>query len=268
MVELSRENSVGGGTGPMANSQFELTSKTAVVTGASSGIGAEIARQMAAAGARVFAVGRNQERLEGVAREIGEQGGECRVFQADLTAPGASESIVSKAVEVFGAFNVLVNNAGIHEYGPFETFPLESLDRQWVTHVRAPFEMVQLALPQLRNGGVIIFTSSIAGHRSFPESVAYCATKGAIELMTKAMTAELAGEGIRVNAIAPGEIATAMSVELHKDPEFVKFAVDSTPFGRIGQPADVAPAVVFLASDAARFVHGVSLPVDGGWLAR
>ena len=252
----------------MAKLQFDLTSKTAVVTGASSGIGAEIARQMAAAGARIFAVGRNRERLEGVAHEIAEKGGVCHAFPADLTNDGAPQAIVSEAIKVFRSFNVLVNNAGIHEYGPFESFPLESFDRQWLTHIRAPFEMVQLALPQLRNGGVVIFTSSIAGHRSFPESVAYCATKGAVELMTKAMTAELAGQGIRVNAIAPGEIATAMSRDLHKDPQFVKFAIESTPFGRIGQPADVAPAAVFLASDSAEFIHGVSLPVDGGWLAR
>jgi NAD(P)-dependent dehydrogenase (short-subunit alcohol dehydrogenase family) len=252
----------------MANSQFDLSSKVAVVTGASSGIGAEIARQMAAAGARIFAVGRNKERLEGVAKEIKEQGGACHAFPIDLTQKDAPKAIVSEAINAYGSFNVLVNNAGIHEYGPFEDFPLESLDRQWLTHVRAPFEMVQLALPQLRNGGVVIFTSSIAGHRSFPESVAYCATKGAVELMTKAMTAELAGQGIRFNAIAPGEIATAMSRDLHKDPEFVKFATESTPLGRIGKPDDIAPVAVFLASDAAKFVHGVSLPVDGGWLAR
>ncbi|MFQ5912873.1 MAG: SDR family NAD(P)-dependent oxidoreductase [Nitrospinota bacterium] len=252
----------------MANSQFELTSKTAVVTGASSGIGAEIARQMAAAGARVFAVGRNEERLENVANEIRDRGGQCHAFPADLTKEGAPGKIVSETIQVFGSLNVLVNNAGIHEYGPFESFPLESFDRQWATHVRAPFEMIQLALPHLRPDGVIIFTSSIAGHKAFPESVAYCATKGAVELMTKALTAELAGQGIRVNAIAPGEIATAMSKDLHADPEFVKFAIESTPFGRIGTPEDVAPAAVFLASDAARFIHGVSLPVDGGWLAK
>lgn len=252
----------------MTKSQFDLATKTAIVTGASSGMGAEIARQMAAAGARIFGVGRNRERLEGVAAEIRKQGGNCHAFPADLTGEDAAGSIISGALEVYGSFNVIVSNAGIHEYGPFETFPLESFDRQWLTHVRTPFEMVQRALPQLRNGGVVIFNSSIAGHRSFPESVAYCATKGAVELMVKAMTAELAGEGIRFNAIAPGEIATAMSRDLHKDPEFVKFAVESTPFGRIGQPADVAPAVVFLASEAAEFIHGVSLPVDGGWLAR
>ncbi len=252
----------------MAKSHYDLSSKVAVVTGASSGIGAEIARQMAAAGAHLFAVGRNKGRLEGVANEIKEQGGVCHAFPIDLTDKDAPRSIVSEAKKVFGSFNVLVNNAGIHEYGPFETFPLESLDRQWITHVRAPFEMVQLALPQLHNGGVVIFTSSIAGHRSFPESVAYCATKGAVELMTKAMAAELAGQGIRVNAIAPGEIATPMSRDLHKDPEFVRFAIESTPLGRIGKPDDVAPVAVFLASDAAEFVHGISLPVDGGWLAR
>ena len=252
----------------MANSQFELTSKVAVVTGASSGIGAEIARQLAAAGARVVAVGRNRERTENVANEIEKESGECRPLVADLTKPGAPKQIIDETVKIFGALNILVSNAGIHEYGPFETFSLESLDRQWMTHVRAPFEMIQLALPHLRPDGVVIFTSSIAGHTAFPESVAYCATKGAVELMTKALATELAGEGIRVNAIAPGEIATAMSKDLHADPEFVKFAVESTPFGRIGTPADVAPAVVFLASDAARFIHGVSLPVDGGWLAK
>ena len=252
----------------MENSQFKLTAKTAVVTGASSGIGAEIARQMAAAGARVVAVGRDKGRLENVAKEIKERGGESYALPVDLTAKGAPGKIVSETIKVFSSLNILVSNAGIHEYGPFESFSLESLDRQWVTHVRAPFELVQLALPYLRPDGVVIFTSSIAGHVAFPQSVAYCATKGAVELMTKALAVELAGQGIRVNAIAPGEIATPMSKELHADPEFVKFAIASTPYGRIGKPEDIAPVAVFLASEAARFIHGTSLPVDGGWLAK
>jgi NAD(P)-dependent dehydrogenase (short-subunit alcohol dehydrogenase family) len=252
----------------MVNSQFQLTSKTAVITGAGSGIGAEIARQMAAAEARVVVVGRNQERLTKVAKEIRDRGGECHALQADLLEAGAPKKIVSETIKTFGSLNILVNNAGIHEYGPFENFPLESFDRQWMTHVRAPFELVQLALPHLRPEGVVIFTSSIAGHAAFPESVAYCATKGAIVLMTMALTAELAGQGIRVNAIAPGEIATPLSKDLHADPEFVKYAISMTPYGRIGTPEDIAPVAVFLASDAARFIHGVSLPVDGGWLAQ
>ncbi len=251
----------------MTNPKFDLTSRVAVVTGASSGMGAEIAREMAASGARVVLVGRNKERLSGVVSEIRDAGGDCHSVRIDVTVEEAPGTIVSETLEAFGALNILAPVAGIFEWGPFEKTPVESLDRQWATNVRAPYRLIQAALPHLKPDGVVILVSSIAGVVGFPESVAYCATKGAIALMTKALAMEFASEGVRVNALAPGEIDTPMNVELYKNPDYIPYAISQTPARRLGYPDDIAPAAVFLASPAARFIHGQVLAVDGGWTA-
>ena len=251
----------------MTNSVFDLTSRVAVVTGASSGIGAEIAREMAKSGARVVLVGRNDERLSSVAAEIRDGGGECHTVSIDVTAEEAPGRIVSETLEAFGALNIIAPIAGIFIWGPFEETPVEIFDRQWETNVRAPYRLIQAALPHLKPDGVVLLVSSIAGVVGFPESVAYCATKGAIALMTKALAMELASQGVRVNALAPGEIDTTMNVELYKNPDYIPYAISQTPARRLGYPDDVAPAAVFLCSPAAKFIHGQILAVDGGWTA-
>jgi NAD(P)-dependent dehydrogenase (short-subunit alcohol dehydrogenase family) len=252
----------------MANPSFDLVSRVAVVTGASSGMGAEIAREMARSGALVVCVARNEHRLSKVASDIRERGARCHEIAIDLTTDEAPERIVSETVERFGALNILANVAGIFEWGPFEQTSVESLDRQWAINVRSGYRLTHAALPQLKPDGVVIFISSIAGVVGFPESVAYCATKGAISLMTKALAMELASEGVRVNAIAPGEIDTPMNVELYKNPDYIPFAISQTPARRLGYPDDVAPTAVFLASPAAKFIHGQVIAVDGGWTAQ
>lgn len=245
-----------------------LDGKTAVVTGASSGIGTAIAGAMAEAGARVLLVGRDEGRLASCTSAITDGGGVAAPCAVDITADGAAEKVVAAALEAFGSLDVLVHSAGIFEPQAFADTSLESFDRQMSLNVRAPFALTQAALPHLLDGGVVLFISSIAGHSAFPNSAAYCATKGAVELMTRALAVELAPQNVRVNALAPGNIRTAMNEDLLASPEYEASMVERTPFGRVGVVEDIAPVAVFMASEAARYVHGVSLLVDGGWAAQ
>ena len=244
-----------------------LEGKVALVTGASSGMGEEITKAMAAAGAAVAAVGRNEERLE---RVVAEAGDDVFAIARDLTEEGAPQAVVDEVVERLGRLDILANVAGIMELGPLGETPVDSLERQFRTNVRVPFELTQAALPHLREAkGAIIFISSMAALAAFPESAAYTATKGAIEALARQLAVELAPDGIRVTSIAPGEIDTPLNTEFYAEhPEFVEEMQEFTPAGRLGKATDIAPAAVFLASDMAGFVYGVSLPVDGGIVAR
>jgi NAD(P)-dependent dehydrogenase (short-subunit alcohol dehydrogenase family) len=243
---------------------FSLEGKVAVVTGASSGIGTAIAQALSEAGARVVLTGRDEDRL----RLCAEPCGECHLVVADLADDDAPAKIVAETVDAFGALNVLVHSAGIFWPKPFAEAPLEDFDEQFRVNVRAPYALTQAALPHLQPDGSVIFVSSIAGHVGFPSSTAYCGTKGAIELITKSLAMELAPVGIRVNAIAPGNIHTPMNAEFFESPEYERTMIERTPYGRVGVVEDIAPVAVFLASDAARYIHGESILVDGGWAAQ
>jgi NAD(P)-dependent dehydrogenase (short-subunit alcohol dehydrogenase family) len=247
---------------------LDLSGRVAIVTGASSGIGVATARALGAAGAGVVVVGRDAERLRRSADGVREAGARCHEVCADLTADGAPEQIAAAALDAFGRIDILVHSAGLFEPIPFAETPRESLDRQWELNVRAPFLLTQAALPHLRAGSSVIFVSSIAGHVGFPSSAAYCATKGAVELLARALALELSPLGIRANVIAPGNIRTPMNEELRALPGYEERVSADTPAGRFGEPEEIAAAVVFFASDAASFVHGASLLVDGGWIAR
>jgi NAD(P)-dependent dehydrogenase (short-subunit alcohol dehydrogenase family) len=241
-----------------------LDGKVAIVTGASSGIGFAIAEAMSAAGAKLVLVGRDEERLGRCAERCTEHA----VVAVDLTTERASDLIVERAMNQFGAIDSIVHSAGIFWPKPFGEAPLEDLDHHWHVNVRTPYALTQAALPHLRRGSSVIFVSSIAGRVAFPNSAAYCATKGAVEQLTKALAVELAPQGIRVNAIAPGNIRTPMNEELLKNPDYEQMYLDGTPYGRVGVVDDIAPLAVFLASDAAGYIHGESILVDGGWAAR
>jgi glucose 1-dehydrogenase len=247
---------------------LDLTGRVAIVTGASSGIGVAIARALGEAGADVIVVGRDPDRLRRSAEGVHAVGARAREVRVDITADGAAQEIVGAAIEAFGRVDVLVHSAALFEPVPFRATSTESLDRQWEANVRAPFLLTQAALPHLDTGSSVIFISSIAGHVGFPSSSAYCATKGAVESLVRALSLELSPLGIRANVIAPGNILTPMNADLRALPGYEAKVSGETPAGRFGEPEEIAAAVVFFASDAASFVHGASLLVDGGWIAR
>jgi NAD(P)-dependent dehydrogenase (short-subunit alcohol dehydrogenase family) len=248
---------------------LDLSGKTVVVTGASSGIGRAIAEAMAEAGANLVLVGRDMGRLQETVAAVAARGVEAEPVAVELTSDEAPATIVNAAVQRFSGLNVLVNCAGIFEPQPFETQPLESFDRQMAVNVRAPFALTQAALPYLRPGGAVVNISSIAGYSGFPQSAAYCASKGAVELMTRALAAELGPQGVRVNCVAPGNIRTPMNAhQFAASRDYEKSLEEKTPLGRIGETEDIAAAVVYLASPAAKFVNGASWLVDGGWAAQ
>lgn len=247
---------------------LDLRGKVAVVTGASSGIGQAVAEAPAEAGADLALVGRNEARLQDTLAAVTDRHVEAIPIAVELTDDDAPQVIVERTVERFGRLNVLVNCAGIFEPQPFETQPLESFDRQMNVNVRVPFALTQAALPRLRPDGAVVNISSIAGYSGFPLSAAYCASKGAVELMTKALAAELGPLGVRVNCIAPGNIRTPMNRDQFAASWDYERALEAkNPLGRIGEVEDIAAAVVYLASPAAKFVNGASWLVDGGWTA-
>lgn len=253
----------------MGYANGSLEGKSIVVTGASSGIGEAIALAMAREGALVTLVARDEGRLEEAARRVADDRGRVATVAVDITTEGAPTMIVDAALEAFGSLDVLVHNAGIFEPVPFEEASLESLDRQYAVNVRAPFAITQAALPHLGPGSSVIVITSLAAKVGFPQSTAYCATKGAAELFVRSLAVELAPRGIRVNALAPGNVRTGMNAERYAaQPDYVQALMDRTPAGRIGVPDEIAPGVVFLASDAARFICGATLAVDGGWTAQ
>jgi NAD(P)-dependent dehydrogenase (short-subunit alcohol dehydrogenase family) len=245
-----------------------LDDQVAVVTGASSGIGAHIAQTMAGAGARVVLVGRDLSRLDSVRDAIAADGGEAHPLRADLERRAAALAFLAGALAASGRIDSLVHCAGIFLVAPIDE-SLDLLDRQWTVNVAAPFRLTVLALPQLRRTrGSVIFFSSVAGRIGFPGAAAYCATKGAIELLTKALAVEEAPNGVRVNAIAPGNVETPMNAHLMADPEYHRAMIEATPMGRNGRVEDISPIAVQLASGSAGYVTGERVLVDGGWAAQ
>jgi len=248
--------------------RIDLEGKVALVTGASSGIGAAIARALGDAGADLTLVGRHRERLESVASDIRALGVRAMTVECDLDEDAAPSRVVDEAVGRLGRIDAVVHCAGLFLTGPADQ-SAESFDRQWRTNVRAPFHLTVAALPELRRRrGAVVFLSSIAGRIGFPDSTAYCATKGAIELLTKSLAMEEAPNGVRVNAIAPGNVETPMNAHLMADPSYLQDMLDATPLGRNGQVDDIAPLAVLLVSDQGSYITGESVVVDGGWTAR
>ncbi|HTI92685.1 MAG TPA: SDR family oxidoreductase [Puia sp.] len=242
----------------------EQTMRTALITGGGSGIGLAIAEKFVTNGITTVIVGRDQQKLAAAAEKLGPL---CHPVSADLNDLAAIPALVQKIIDTYGHIDILVNNAGINMKKEFAEVTDEDFDRILHTNVKAVFslsrEVVKRMLPLGK--GNIINISSMASQYGIPKVIAYTASKSAIEGMTKAMAVELSPMGILVNCIAPGFIATEMSAKaLNGDAERKQKVFSRTPLGRLGDPADIGDAALFLASDQAKYLTGVILPVDGG----
>jgi len=239
--------------------------KTALVTGASRGIGRATALALATAGAQVLVhYGRGAAEAQVVVEEIRAAGGRAEAVGADLASPDGPHQLAAKVRAIVGErLDILVANAGISKAGTIEETTLADFDAQFAVNVRAPFFLVQQLLPILKEGSSIIFTSSLAAHAAVGNMSAYAASKGAVDTLVKHFAAALGPRGIRVNAVAPGVVATEMS-NFAKTDAGRDFTLGMQAMKRVAEPEDIAGAIAFLASGAARWVSGDTLRVDGG----
>jgi 3-oxoacyl-[acyl-carrier protein] reductase len=245
----------------------KLSDKVAVVTGASKGIGAEIARELAAAGAAVVVnYATSRDAAEKVVAEIIGSGGKAAAIHGDVAKAGDVERLFAETKRAFGQIDVLVNNAGIYEFAPLDAVSEEEFHRLFNTNVLGVLLATREAVKHFgSNGGSIINLSSVVTRTAPPMSAVYVATKSAVEGITRVLAKELGPRKIRVNSISPGVVETEGTHSAGIiGSDFERQAVQQTPLGRFGQPADIAPAVVFLASDDARWVTGETLAVSGG----
>lgn len=251
---------------------MRLKGKVAIVTGGSRGIGAAICRRFGKEGAKVAVVGnRNMASAKAVAAEIVKAGGTAKAFKADVAKPAQCEKLAADVQKAFGTIDILVNNAGIFLWATVEETTEKLWDDQHDLNLKGAFFMTKAVVPTMKKKryGKVVNVTSIAGVGGFPNSAAYCATKGGLEIMTKALCLELAKFGINVNSLAPGNIRTDMNAPLRKsDKGYDKRQAAITPSG-IGhlEPDHLAGAAVYLASDDAVQTHGATLLVDGGWSA-
>jgi len=240
-----------------------LANKTALVTGASRGIGAAIAKRLAAEGARVaITYSKGAEAAAAVVKDIEDAGGKAIAIQADAADAKAVAAAVEKIVATFGRLDVLVNNAGTAIPKPFEETTLEELDRVIDINVRGTFIATQAALKHLQDGGRIIMIGSCVGERMMtPGLVAYAATKGAVKMFTQGLSREVAARRITVNNIQPGPIDTELNPA---DGDWATPQIANTALKRYGHVEDIAAMVAFVAGPEADYITGASLTVDGG----
>lgn len=241
------------------------TEKIAIVTGGGSGIGLAIASVFVQANIRTIIVGRDEQKLQAAQARLGAL---CEPFASDLSNLSTIPSLINTVVEKHGRIDILINNAGINLKKEFTEVTDEEFQRIMQTNVAAVFAISREVVKNMIDKGTkgsIINISSMASQYGLPKVIAYSASKAAIEGMTRAMATELSPKGIRINCIAPGFIATDMSAKaLNNDPERKAKVMSRTPMGYLGEPADIGDAALFLASDVAKYITGVVLPVDGG----
>jgi len=242
-----------------------LAGKTALVTGGSRGIGRAGALALAAAGAQVLVhYGRGAKEAEGVVAEIRKTGGRADAIATDLAAAGAASKLARQARSIVGdRLDILVANAGVLKAATIEETTVEDFDRLFAVNVRAPFFLVQQLLPIMSKGSSIVFLSSLAARAVVGTEPAYAATKGAIDTLVKHFASTLGVRGIRVNAVAPGVVETAM-LNFTKTDAGLDFALGIQALKRLAQPDDIGVVIAFLASEDARWITGETIHVDGG----
>ena len=251
----------------MKNGTKQLAGKVAVVTGASKGIGAAIAKQLAAGGAAVVVnYASSKKDADKVVANIVKKGGKAKAVQADVAKRADIKRLFAETKKAFGAADILVNNAGVYEFLPLEEVTEDHFHKQFNVNVLGLILTTQEAVKQFGSkGGSVINISSVASTSTPPTGSVYSATKAAVDAVTKSLAAELGPRKIRVNAINPGMVETE---GLHSagmvESEFREQAEAQTPLGRIGQPDDIAPAVVFLASPESGWITGETFRVSGG----
>lgn len=245
---------------------FRLDGKVALVTGSTRGIGWAIAQALGAVGAHVVVNGRDAAAVEARVQELRALGSAADAQAVDVTDAAAMSEALAALIARAGRFDILVNNAGIQHRAALIDFPRDEWDRLIATNLSAPFWLAQQAARHMISvgSGRIINVVSVLGPIARPTIPAYVSSKAGLAGLTRSLAVELGPHGVTCNAIAPGYIATEMNQALIDDPEFDRFVVSRTPAGRWGDPAEVAAAAVFLASDEASYVNGHVLTVDGG----
>ncbi|MBS4215208.1 SDR family NAD(P)-dependent oxidoreductase [Neobacillus rhizophilus] len=249
---------------------FDLTGKVSIVTGASKGIGKAIAVGLAEAGSHVVLCSRTKVELDEVAKEIEQKGVEALVIPCDVSNPKDIQNVVDEAVKKFHQIDVLINNAGITAKRPAEEYDLNDWNKVIGVNLTGVFLFAQAVGRQMikQKKGTIINVSSVGGETALTGSIAYCASKGGVNMLTKVLAVEWAPHGIRVNGIAPAYIETPL-VKAIKDQrtEFAQKVEARTPLNRLGMPDELIGSAIFLASDASSYITGETLKADGGWTA-
>jgi len=251
---------------PLTAALFDLSGRTALVTGSSKGIGYALAGALAAAGARVVLNGRDAERLALARDQLAAQGLQVEAVPFDVTDADAVEAGVAAVESNIGAIDILVNNAGMQHRGPFHEFPLDAWRKLSATNIDSVF-LTGRAVAQrmvVRGRGKIINVCSVQSELARPGIAPYTATKGAVKMLTKGMAVDLGRYGIQVNGLGPGYFKTELTQALVADESFTAWLANRTPAGRWGEVHELAGAAIFLASEASSFVNGHILYVDGG----